>query len=266
VSKDGRPPEEKGPIYYRISPSVWEQGWDEATVHLALYILTNQHRNTEGLFKLPKLYIMDDLGWSAEQLAEPFERLLTEGFIDYDDDAKVCLIMKALYWQAPANRNVGIAAMRRLQNVPRSRLDAEFSTAAQRFAEPFAKQLREQLPERFGKPIPLTHPQTSALLSSTQEEHARGREASPGAPPARTKSANQHCACGGELQYDGDGTGNKHCPVCEKRYPAPGGLAIPASHPAQTCTPDDGPKRVGAVIPEFGGRMPRDEAAEGEAS
>ena len=104
--------------YYRVGPSFWS---DPAVVALsddgrllALYLLTCPHRTSEGLFRLPKAYATADLQWSMERLAEPFGQLLANGFIEYDVDAQVCLIVAALKWQAPVNENVAKAAVARL--------------------------------------------------------------------------------------------------------------------------------------------------------
>ena len=63
---------------------------------LAIYILVNRHRITEGLYRLPKAYICQDLGWTLEQMAAPFAELLKAGFIKYDDKASVVLVAKGL--------------------------------------------------------------------------------------------------------------------------------------------------------------------------
>ena len=142
-----------GPRYYRVSPKFWSSaerlGWDEETRLLALYILTCDHRTTEGLFRLPKQYICADMEWSAQRLAQPFQRLCNDGFIEYDDDAKVMLIVKALAYQAPSNPNGVTAALRALKMVPETRLDSRFYELSQRYSE----RLTEALPERFTQPM-----------------------------------------------------------------------------------------------------------------
>ena len=145
-----------GPRYYRVSPKFWASadrlGWDDETRLLALYLLTCEHRTTEGLFRLPKQYIMADLEWSPQRLAQPFAQLLADGFIEYDETAKVMLIVKALAYQAPSNPNGVTAALRALDMVPATALDSRFYELSQRYCE----RLAEQLPERFTQPLP--HP------------------------------------------------------------------------------------------------------------
>jgi len=141
------------PRYYRVSPKFWSSaernGWDDDTRLLALYILTCEHRTTEGLFRLPKQYILADLEWSKERLAQPFARLCNDGFIEYDHKAKVVLIVKALAYQSPNNPNGVTAALRALEMVPETSLDQRFYALCQQNSQ----RLAEQLPERFTQPI-----------------------------------------------------------------------------------------------------------------
>jgi len=158
------------PVYYRVSPGFWmNRSWSDDMRLLALYLLTSPHRSLEGLFWLPKQYVLGDLQWSAERLAEPFAKLIEDGFLAYDETAEVALIPKAMKYQAPANPNMDTAALRRIQTVPPSPLDEPFQQACGRYREPLAKRLHEQLPERFGKPQLF-----SSLLSSTARARARG--------------------------------------------------------------------------------------------
>lgn len=210
------------PIYYRVSPKVWRQKWSEDGRVLALYLLTSPHRLTEGLFVLPKGYICADLKWSPERLAEPFAELLEDGFIKYDESDEVCLIVGALEYQAPANENVGKAAVRRLKGVPTTWLDDHFLDSAIRYAKPFAELLRKELPERFGE---------SQLFSSLlNSEGGREREASPRAPLAPAKG---YCNCGAALQHDGDGTDRMHCPICDPVATFPPAFATPMTKPTE---------------------------------
>ena len=53
--------------YWRVTPAFWGDekvaGWNDDTRLLALYLLTCEHRTLEGLFRLPKGYIMADDLW-----------------------------------------------------------------------------------------------------------------------------------------------------------------------------------------------------------
>jgi len=162
-------PEETGPIFYRVSPRYWmNRAWTDDARLLGLYLLTSPHRTLEGLFWLPKQYVLGDLQWSPERLAEPFGLLCDDGFLGYDEAAEIALVVKALKYQAPANPNMRTSALRRIKTLPETPLDARFLTSCDEYCEPLAELLREQLPKRFGKPQLF-----SSLLSSTPSAPAR---------------------------------------------------------------------------------------------
>ena len=64
--------------------------------HLAMYLLTNERRTTEGLYRLPKALMSDDLGWAAAKVARAVAALQQAGFITYDNPSHTVLIVNAL--------------------------------------------------------------------------------------------------------------------------------------------------------------------------
>lgn len=140
-------------LYYRISPTIWRESWSEDTRTVAFYILTCDHRTTEGLFRLPEAYIVADLGWTPARIRKCLVELEKANFIKRSGD--VVLIVKALKTQAPQNPNQARAAVRAVELVPSTELDAEFLQLAEQFSERLTQQLREQLPERFGESLAL---------------------------------------------------------------------------------------------------------------
>lgn len=166
--------------YFRVSPKFWadSRSWDESTRHLALYILTSPHRTTEGLFRLPGVYMLDDLQWTQRRLNKHFGVLQDLAFVDYEAD--VMLILKALSYQPPANDNVVLHALNHLEMVPPTRLDLLFGQLAQRYSERLAKGLGERFGERFGKPLSLTPtpaPSRSQSTPPTPQDKPGGRTA-----------------------------------------------------------------------------------------
>jgi len=139
--------------YWRVSPAFWTDEkvveWDQDTRYLALYILTCPHRNLEGLFRLPKGYILDDLGWDADRLAEPFQQLLDEGFMEYDGRARLCLIVNALQYQAPDNEDHAKAGVKQLAELPKSGLFRRLLELAEVYRPVLAKVLLAQMPDRY---------------------------------------------------------------------------------------------------------------------
>lgn len=144
-------------LYWRVASAFWTDekvlGWNDDTRMLALYILTCEHRTAEGLFRLPKGYICEDLGWSTQRLREPFTRLLQDGFIEYDESVKVCLILNALEYQSPENPNQVTAACKIIEELPATPLLMRFLALAERYSEPLAERLIERFGEGLGQPL-----------------------------------------------------------------------------------------------------------------
>lgn len=173
--------------YWRVSPAFWSDekvsgcgdypGWSDDAKILALYLLTCEHRNVAGLFRVPKGYICDDLGWERERLAKPLGELLRDGFIEYDEKARLCLIVNTLEYQAPENENQIKATIKALAELPDSSLFARLFEQAERFAKPFAERLRERLGERIGKPTATAI--TTATATTTLSEGASQSDAQP---------------------------------------------------------------------------------------
>lgn len=149
--------------YYRVGPAIWLEPWDDDTRYVAFYLLTCRHRNTEGLYYLPLDYGRTDLKWPAKRFRRAFGQLTTAGFVEYDEDAQVVLVIRALEWQAPANPNQVKAAVKAIRELPPTPLLNRFRTIAGTLCEPLA----EALTEAFGKPVsntpsPSPAPQTSS--------------------------------------------------------------------------------------------------------
>jgi len=143
--------------YYPISPTFWSDDevrrWIDAgqkdTALLALYMLTCEHRNLEGLYKLPKPYIEEDLAWEADVVGEHMARLLDAEFIEYDGAAKVVFVRNALKYQQPKSPPQIKGALNALERVPRTPLLASLLAAAETHAPRLAKAIRKQYGDRL---------------------------------------------------------------------------------------------------------------------
>lgn len=149
--------------YWRVSPRFWADtaAWSDDARYLAIYLLTCEHRTTEGLFVLRLPYIHADLGWPAERLVEPLAELIAERFIEHDAPRSVFLIVNALKYQAPANPNSRIAALRKLSLVPS---DSPLTSTFKRLCQQFCQPLHDELPKGFGEP---PAPAPSSISSAT---------------------------------------------------------------------------------------------------
>lgn len=162
--------------YHKVSPSFWTDrkvlGWDDDTRLLALYIMTCEHRTTEGLFRLPKAYICADMGWSSERLDIPFAILLRDGFIQYDETVSVMLLTNALKWNPTDNVNHAKGAVKNIVGLPETPLLQAFIRLAERYDE----RLYKQLVERYGKPQALTQTQSQTQSQAQEQERAGARD------------------------------------------------------------------------------------------
>lgn len=124
--------------YYPVSPLYWSdskvQGWPTETRLLALYLLTCEHRNLEGLYRLPFAYVEADLGWSEEAVVGGMADLIEAGFVDFDREAQVVFLPKALKYHNPRSSRQIQGAVNVLQEVPETSLWPRFVEAARVFA------------------------------------------------------------------------------------------------------------------------------------
>ena len=166
--------------YNRIPANFWINtenipNWSNNTRLLAIYLLTCSHRTTEGLFRLPKQYICADLNWSLKELDKPFNELLQDEFIKYDERVNIIFITNAIKYQTPDNPNQEKAAVRLLKELPVTNLLDEFILKVKQYDEGFYKRLIKE----FGEPQALTQTQTLSLTqnnSSSQNDKKKRSE------------------------------------------------------------------------------------------
>ncbi|HVJ27453.1 MAG TPA: hypothetical protein VM493_07905 [Vicinamibacterales bacterium] len=160
-------------LYYRVGPGIWNEPWTDDERLVAVYLLTCPHRNTEGLFKLPKPYMYADLGWDSERVDKAFDALIAMGFIEWDDRAQVVWIVAAMEWQPQFNENQAKASVKRMRELPPTRLFEAFLTVVGKHSRTLSKAFADA--GRKGMPfaLALAHPQPlSASLLSERNAHA----------------------------------------------------------------------------------------------
>ena len=144
--------------YYPVSPLFWSdqkvQRWQDQTVLLALYLLTCDHRNLEGLYRLPYAYIQADLEWPEAEVREHMAQLIDSGFIYYDEAARVVFLPKALRYHQPKSKNQLQGAINELQQVPETTLWQGFIDAAREFAPALYQALGNPLDDPSPTPLP----------------------------------------------------------------------------------------------------------------
>ena len=85
---------------------------------LALYLITCNHGNMLGCFRLPNAYAADDLNWSIERVSKGFSELLENGFAYRCETTFWVFIQHHLKWNRFENPNVGKAAAKLFDALP----------------------------------------------------------------------------------------------------------------------------------------------------
>lgn len=150
--------------YGKVHTSFWisdgiRRVSDDARL-LALYLLTGQHTNMIGCFRLPDGYVSEDLAWTPERVSKGFHELSKNGFATRDSASKWVLILNFMRWNPVENPNQGIAALRLFSLVPdKSTVKPELARimgaaiahiasgklkGSERVLEPFLNQEQEQ--------------------------------------------------------------------------------------------------------------------------
>ena len=131
--------------YYPVSPLYWTdskvQSWSRNAALLGLYLLTCEHRNLEGLYRLPYAYAQTDLDWTHEEISDAMAELVDSGFVAYDHDARVVFLPKALKYHQPKSPTQIQGAINALQSVPDTVLFGAFVDAAREYAPTLYRRL-----------------------------------------------------------------------------------------------------------------------------
>ena len=127
---------------------------DDAKI-LLFYLFSCPHSNSLGLFCLHKYYILADLEWLPERLDKPFGELLRNGWINYDDEAKIMLINDWFDSHNIQNENQFKKILADLSEIPTSPIFETFITQVklnpaglpEQYIAPLVEKLAERLSE-----------------------------------------------------------------------------------------------------------------------
>lgn len=85
---------------------------------LALYLLTSDHGNLIGCYRLPTAYVADDLNWSAEKVERVFAETVAKGFANRCETLKWVYLPQYLKFNPLENPNQHKAADKLWAQVP----------------------------------------------------------------------------------------------------------------------------------------------------
>jgi len=148
------------------------QQWNTDTRYLALYLMTNQHVNTEGLYQLKKMYMMADLGWDEERFNKAFDKLLDEGFIKYDESVSIVFVRNALKYNGPENPNQAIGAIKQLKRLPETNLIEDFLNRAREHGKKIIEVLEDSSSEFDYNCLPNPSGNGSSKPSETSDSNS----------------------------------------------------------------------------------------------
>jgi hypothetical protein len=111
---------EYGAIHTRYWSWAQEVGLSESSKLLGAYLLTSQHSNSLGCYRIPKGYVSEDLGYSIDRVSKGFLELGKHSFLAYCEDTKYLLLIKYLKWNPIQNAKHGKGVSKIATNIPRN--------------------------------------------------------------------------------------------------------------------------------------------------
>lgn len=134
--------------YNKVQDNFWidekVRSWDFKTRMIALYLLSNQHRYSEGFYRLPLSCIAEDMSLEQQEILNAFAVLTEDNFIKYDSKNSMILIINALKYQPLQNINHCKAALNKLDELPASPLLFDFISQAEKYNLKFYKFLKKE--------------------------------------------------------------------------------------------------------------------------
>lgn len=91
---------------------------DDRAKLLALYLLTSQHSNMGGVFRLPELYISEDMQWDLNDIQQYLNILEDSEFISRCTQTKWVWIRNYIKWNKPQNPNQKLAIVKMFDQIP----------------------------------------------------------------------------------------------------------------------------------------------------
>lgn len=187
--------------YNQVDVEFWADtiDWPADERDLAIYLLTCEYRNQEGLFRIRTAQIVLDRAWPEERVEAALAGLAGRGWCIHENGWM--LLTKSLRWAPPAGPKQIPGAVKKVKNVPRdSRIWRDFHAAAMTFAPDFGAKLDDPRDTHTGTADTVssardTDPfstQLNSSSSSTPPRGARNENEPPAsdviAPPAVTEA------------------------------------------------------------------------------
>ena len=131
--------------------SIHYEPWTDDMLSVAFYLLTGRHRRTEGIYRWTLGYGAPDMSnphrkWTEKRFHKAFDGLVDDGFVEYDGDAHVVLIVNALKRHG-LNANQITGVVNAVEKLPQTPLLRRFFALAQEHNQALFKKLTERFPQ-----------------------------------------------------------------------------------------------------------------------
>jgi hypothetical protein len=182
--------------YHGVHTMFWAEtrAWADDERVCALFLLTCEHRRTEGLYRLPSVYAAHDMGWTVARFEGALALLQQRGWVIREDDW--VMLSNGLRWNAPKGEPQEKGAARVVENVPRdSRVYRAFYDQAGRYAEG----LRGRLDPPVDRPEGVSRP-SSRGAGDPSGSSTPPPAPTPSLPPAPAAAADDALVGAGEAE------------------------------------------------------------------
>lgn len=140
--------------FTKVSPNVWQSSRFRRLVSdaqlLYLYLLTCDHQNSAGCFRLPDLYACSDLGWEADRFKSARSALIDGDMISYDSESFEIFVHRWFKHSPPMNDKHAQGTRRIIFEVEsdtiRNLVEEEFEDADSVRSQREAAKMRAPLP------------------------------------------------------------------------------------------------------------------------
>jgi hypothetical protein len=108
--------------YSKVSPRLWQSGRfstlpsDDAKLAF-LYLLTSEHQNSAGCYRLPDGYATADLRWTLDRYRKARDQLVKAGMIRFDQNESVVMIERWVRHNPPMSEDHLIGIERILERI-----------------------------------------------------------------------------------------------------------------------------------------------------
>lgn len=206
--------------FHVVSPRLWDRTFRGLTLEakaVAFYVLTCQHRTSEGLFELSPHHVAVDTGLEVIEVIQAFEELHEADVMSYDPEQEVVLDRQALSTfpiRSPEDNRIK-SAVRLFEMVPETPLRAEFL----RLAEIHSPALFDAISEQVDfVPLPAEPPERDSPSDAPTKDLGRTLEGPPKdrvekrRAETRREETSSRCVndgdegCDGSAEYEDNGT------------------------------------------------------------